>query len=70
MLRFDLPDDATEEQIERFLLTLDEGARDGVRRMLLAGAGEAEILDYIESTASVVSEEESAGFEQEEEPVT
>ena len=47
MSSLSLPNDASEEEIEAFLAGLREEARAGVRRLMLAGAGEAEIADYL-----------------------
>ena len=66
MVRYDLPDNATEEEVEAFLSTLDESARAGVRELLLQGAGEAEITEYLESPDRLLGEEDQAGFEEEE----
>ena len=66
MVHYDLPDDATEEEVDAFLSTLDESARAGVRELLLQGAGEAEITEYLESADRRLREEDQAGFEEEE----
>lgn len=68
MIRFDLPDDATDAQIEAFLATLNARARDRVRELLLDGAGEEEILEYIQDVDRLVAQEEASGYEEEEEP--
>jgi hypothetical protein len=41
------PEGATEEQIERFVMSLRKDARKRVRQMLASGAPEIEIVDYV-----------------------
>jgi hypothetical protein len=43
------PEGATEEQLEAFVASLRQEARQHVRELLAAGAPEMEIADYIES---------------------
>ncbi len=45
------PEGATEEQLEAFVASLRQEAREHVRELLAAGAPEMEIADYIESLA-------------------
>jgi hypothetical protein len=66
MVRYDLPDNATEVEVEAFLSTLEESSRAGVRELLLQGAGEAEINEYLEGAERRLFEEDEAGFEDEE----
>jgi hypothetical protein len=43
------PEGATQEQIDAFLASLHEDAREHVRQQLAAGAPEVEIAEYIAS---------------------
>ena len=46
------PEGSTDDQIEKFIVSLRKDARRRVREMLAEGAPEDEVLDYIESLES------------------
>lgn len=66
MIRLDIPDGADERALEAFLASLNESARAEVRRMILEGASEADIVGYIESFDEKLVEEEDAIQEEDE----
>lgn len=69
MIRLNPPDGAGEEEIEAFIDSLREDAREGVRELLLAGAGEAEVAEYIGSLDQALEGDPEEEFEpREEEP--
>lgn len=49
MINLIAPDGVTEEQLETFLATIRRDGRAEVRRLLLAGASEAEVAAYVAS---------------------
>jgi hypothetical protein len=66
MIRLNIPDGSNEQALEAFLTSLNKSARDGVRRMVLEGAPEADITAYIESFEEQLAEEEESTYEQDE----
>ncbi|HYM66922.1 MAG TPA: hypothetical protein VEW68_06505 [Patescibacteria group bacterium] len=66
MIRLDIPDGSDEEALEAFLASLNKSARDGVRRMILEGAPEADVAAYIESFEDQLGEEAEAIYEEDE----
>ncbi|HYL08085.1 MAG TPA: hypothetical protein VEU76_06020 [Candidatus Udaeobacter sp.] len=66
MIRLDIPDGSDEIALEAFLASLNKSARDGVRRMILEGAPEAEIAAYVESFEEQLDEEAEAIYEEDE----
>lgn len=74
MIRLNPPDDAGEDEVEAFIASLREDARAEVRRLLLAGAGEADVAEYIASLDQAPEEEpeeeEFAPSEDEQSPGT
>jgi hypothetical protein len=66
MIRFNIPDGSDEKAVEAFLASLNRSARDGVRRMILEGAPEADIAAYIESFEEQLGEEAEAIYEEDE----
>ncbi|HYM96976.1 MAG TPA: hypothetical protein VET26_06735 [Candidatus Sulfotelmatobacter sp.] len=66
MIRLDIPDGTDEEALEAFLASLKESARDGVRRMILEGADEADIIAYIKTFEEQLAEEEDEFYEEDE----
>jgi hypothetical protein len=66
MIRLDIPDGSDEEALEAFLASLNKSARDGVRRMILEGATEADVAAYIESFEDQLGEEAEAIYEEDE----
>jgi hypothetical protein len=63
MIRLNPPDEAGEEEIEAFMASLRGDAREGVRELLLAGAGEAEVAEYIGSLDQAPEEDPEEEFE-------
>ena len=66
VIRLDVPDGADEQALEAFLASLNESARAEVRRMILEGASEADIVGYIESFDEKLGDEEEAIREEDE----
>jgi hypothetical protein len=66
MIRLNIPDGSDEQALEAFLASLNKSAPDGVRRMVLEGAPEADIGADIESFEEQLAEEEEAIYEQDE----
>lgn len=66
MIRLNIPDGSDEQALQAFLASLNKSARDGVRRMVLEGAPEADIAAHIESFEEQLAEEEEAIYEQDE----
>ncbi len=66
MIRFDLPDDAGEEEIEEYLASLHDSAREKVRELIQAGASADEINAYLEDLPTQLEAEEQAELEEEE----
>ncbi len=60
MIRFDLPDDATDEEIEAYLDSLHESARAEVRRMIASGASPEEIGAYLAEVETQLEAEDEA----------
>lgn len=48
MSDLDVPDGTDERQLEAFLASLAESARNDVRRLILAGAPEAEVVERVQ----------------------
>ena len=63
-MRFDLPDDATEEEVEAYLATLEERARHQVRELLRAGASADEVNEYLEDLRGGLADDEEADEEE------
>lgn len=66
MIRLDIPDGSDEKALEAFLASLNRSARDGVRRMILEGAPEADIAGYIDTFEEQLGEEAEAIYEEDE----
>jgi hypothetical protein len=66
MIRLNFPDGSDEQALEAFLASLNKSARDGVRRMILEGAAEADVAAYIESFEDQIAQEEETIYEENE----
>ena len=66
MFRLDIPDGTDEQALESFLGSLNESAREGVRRMVREGAEEAEVAAYITSFEQQLADEDEESFEEDE----
>jgi hypothetical protein len=66
MIHFDIPDGTDEVALEAFLASLNKSARAGVRRMIIAGASEADITAYVMSFDQQLEQEEAAIYEEDE----
>jgi hypothetical protein len=66
MIRLNIPDGSDEKAVEAFLSSLNRSAREGVRRMILEGAPEADIAAYLESFEEQLGEEAEAIYEEDE----